>query len=225
MRRRSLDPYDWHASLRLAHDIYGVGGSYPGDPPLERISGTTSSAARWRRRRSLCRDSFSLAASYSREKHWLNVDHTQDYADSKISVSGARERQHLRYFLAYEVQNIGDYWGNKQTAGVRAERRHGDDRVRHVRRTGGVARARDEPRIRRVARVHADAVVRVRAYDVAALRLPGARTGLYGQPPWQLIGDVRVRVAKQILLDLSRQYFFNFANERWMPQFGFQVSP
>jgi len=32
-------------------------------------------------------------------------------------------------------------------------------------------------------------------------------------------------VSKQLLLDLGRAYYFNFANERWTPQFGIQFSP
>ena len=59
-----------------------------------------------------------------------------------------------------------------------------------------------------------------RFYDTPA-PVPGA----YGQPPVQLVGDLRVRLSKQVLVDLTRSYYFNFANERWTPQFGIQFSP
>jgi hypothetical protein len=49
--------------------------------------------------------------------------------------------------------------------------------------------------------------------------------GIYGQAPYVFTGDLRVRVSRQILLDLTRQYFFNFAGQRWAPQFGIQFSP
>ena len=59
-----------------------------------------------------------------------------------------------------------------------------------------------------------------RFYDTPA-PVPGA----YGQPPVQLVGDLRLRLSKQVLIDLNRSYYFNFANERWTPQFVIQFSP
>jgi hypothetical protein len=41
----------------------------------------------------------------------------------------------------------------------------------------------------------------------------------------QLSADMRVRISKQLLVDLSRGYYFNFANERWTPTFAIQFSP
>jgi len=216
--------YNWHAALRLAHDIYGVGGGYPGDPPLKDdwdhfVGGTleTSPIA--------LPGHLSFAAAYTREKHWFNVDHTQDFADSKMSVSGARERQHVRYFLAYEVQNIGDYWGNKQTD-IYAPNADplttpfGTYTGQAAWRGLATNRAYTGSLVYTPTQWFELAVILSRHYDYPA-PVPGA----YGQPPWQFAGDVRVRVAKQILLDFSRQYYFNFADERWTPQFGIQVSP
>jgi hypothetical protein len=54
---------------------------------------------------------------------------------------------------------------------------------------------------------------------------PAPVPGVYGQPPVQFTGDLRVRLSKQILVDFKRSYYFNFANERWTPQFEIQVSP
>jgi hypothetical protein len=59
-----------------------------------------------------------------------------------------------------------------------------------------------------------------RAYDT-----PAPVPGLGGQPPWQFTGDLRLRLAKNITIDLTRSYFFNFADNRWSPQFGIQFSP
>ena len=49
--------------------------------------------------------------------------------------------------------------------------------------------------------------------------------GIYGQPPYQLTLDLRVRLSRQVQLDLTRMDYFNFANERWSPGFGIQFSP
>jgi len=54
---------------------------------------------------------------------------------------------------------------------------------------------------------------------------PAPVPGLYGQPPWQLTTDLRFRVSRQILVDVTRSYYFNFADERWTPVLGVQISP
>jgi hypothetical protein len=59
-----------------------------------------------------------------------------------------------------------------------------------------------------------------RVYDT-----PSPVPGYYGQAPVQFTGDLRFRLSRQVLVDLTRAYYFNFANERWTPQFGIQFSP
>jgi hypothetical protein len=46
----------------------------------------------------------------------------------------------------------------------------------------------------------------------------------YGVSPYQATFDVRFRVNKLLVFDISREYFFNFGGfERWSPTFQFQV--
>ncbi len=45
-----------------------------------------------------------------------------------------------------------------------------------------------------------------------------------GQPPYDITGDVRLRVNPHLTIDLQRSYYFNFGNQRWSPQFIIQVS-
>ena len=54
---------------------------------------------------------------------------------------------------------------------------------------------------------------------------PAPVPGVGGAAPYQLTADMRVRISSHILVDLSRQYFFNWANETWSPQWGIQFSP
>jgi hypothetical protein len=49
--------------------------------------------------------------------------------------------------------------------------------------------------------------------------------GFGGAPPYQFTADVRVRISKTILVDVSRVYYFNFGGQLWSPQFGIQFSP
>ena len=58
-------------------------------------------------------------------------------------------------------------------------------------------------------------------FDVTPAPVPG----LGGQAPDQLVADVRMRLSRNILADISRGYFFNWANETWAPQYGIQFSP
>ena len=46
-----------------------------------------------------------------------------------------------------------------------------------------------------------------------------------GQPPYDITPDVRFKVLPHMLLDISRTYYFNFANERWSHNFIVQVLP
>ena len=54
---------------------------------------------------------------------------------------------------------------------------------------------------------------------------PRSIQGISGGPPNQFTADVRIRLAKQILLDVSRSYYFNWSGALWSPQFGIQFSP
>jgi hypothetical protein len=58
-------------------------------------------------------------------------------------------------------------------------------------------------------------------YDNFPAPVPGA----YGQIPNQIQADLRIRVAKNILLDISRSYYFGFGGNRWSPAASFGVLP
>ena len=46
----------------------------------------------------------------------------------------------------------------------------------------------------------------------------------YAAPPLQLSADLRVRLAKQIQMDITRAYYFNYFTQTWSPQFGLVFS-
>jgi len=75
---------------------------YLGGTSTPRRSGWTSTA--------------SLSASYDRQRMWFNLPHEVDLGDLLFTASDARDRLHLRYYLAYEVKTTDDYWGNQQPA-------------------------------------------------------------------------------------------------------------
>jgi len=48
---------------------------------------------------------------------------------------------------------------------------------------------------------------------------------VYGSPPYTLTGDLRIRLSPHVLMDVSRSYFFNFADQRLSPQTTVQFAP
>jgi len=53
---------------------------------------------------------------------------------------------------------------------------------------------------------------------------PAAFPGVYGGPPLQLSADLRVRLARQLQVDIQRAYYFNYFTQTWSPQFGIVLS-
>jgi hypothetical protein len=49
--------------------------------------------------------------------------------------------------------------------------------------------------------------------------------GFSGTAPYTFSADVRVRLSRNVLVDVTRSYYFNFANNLWSPQYGIQFSP
>lgn len=70
------------------------------------------------------------------------------------------------------------------------------------------------------------AIITPNPYFNLNLRLSSVRAfpepvpGVYGTPPIQLSADLRVRLAKQVQMDVTRTYYFNWFTETWSPGFG-----
>lgn len=212
------------AAFGWAHDAYGEGG-FPNEQPgpstlyYHYVGGslyTQPIKLPW---------SLSFNALYDRQRTWYSVPHQLDAGDLRLTVAGSRERQHLRYFLAYEIKTTDDYWGAQQLAAYPAY----PDLV-----TDGFGTFTGQAAFRGLATSRGYTgstiftptsgfqlkVLLSRFYDT-----PAPVPGLYGQPPWQLVLDARIRISRQILLDVERSNYFNFANERWEPQFQIQFLP
>ncbi len=216
------------AGIGYTHDAYGEGG-YPNLQPgpqslyYHYVGGSLYTPAI-----PLSKD-LSLTGLYDRQRQWYSEPHHVDTGDLRFTVAGARERQHVRYYVAYEVKTTGDYWGAQQLAAYPP----GTPGCGNVCVNGfGTFSGQDAFRGFATSRGYISSLIYTptpyfelnlmlsRYYDT-----PAPVPGIYGQPPWQFAGDLRVRLSRQVLLDLTRSYYFNFANERWTPQFGIQFSP
>jgi hypothetical protein len=212
------------AGVGFAHDVYGEGG-YPNEQPgpatlWYRYLGGSIYTNPIQVARTLW-----LTESYDRQLTWFSEPHQLDQGDLRFTLSGARERQRLRYYVAYEIKTTADRWGAQQLAAYTPNpdvivTPFGTFAGQAAFRGLATSRGYTSSLIYTPTQFFEFNAMLSRFYDT-----PAPVPGVYGQPPWQLGLNVRVRLSRQVLLDLSRQYYFNFANERWTPQFGIQFSP
>jgi hypothetical protein len=227
----SLDPKKALLYLRpragagFAHDVWGEGGysnEQPGPPDsyYHYLGGTLYTAP------IKLSSTSSFSVSYDRQREWFNLPHEVDSGDLLLAVADAQEKFHLRDFLAYEVKTTADYWGNQQLLAYPAAANtatipgFGTYSGLAAFRGFGISRGWTGSLVYTPTPYFAFKTILSRFYDT-----PAPVPDLYGQPPWQLTADVRFRLSRQIFVDVTRMYYFNFANERWTPQLGVQISP
>jgi hypothetical protein len=212
------------AGVGYAHDVFGEGG-YPNEQPgppdsfYHYLGGTLYTAP------IKLTSTASLSVSYDRQRTWFNLPHEVDLGDFLVSAADGKPRLHLQYYLAYEIKTTDDYWGSQQLAAYPQYANvvttpfgsfGGQDAFRGL----ATSRGYTASMIYTPTANFAIKEILSRFYDT-----PAPVPGLYGQPPWQLTTDVRFRLSRQILVDVTRAYYFNFANERWAPVLGVTVSP
>ena len=218
------------SAIGNAHDVYGEGG-YPNEQPGPRNSwyhfvGATLYTAPIR-----LHGGYSITASFDKQRTWFSLPHQIDLADGRVSLSRTFSQQHVNAYVAYETRSTGDFWGAHQLEAYPAGNPScggGDVCVTPFGTFAGQNAFRGFATSRSVSGSIVYTPTQYFGLNVTLAHyvdFPKPVPGLFGQPPLQLTGDLRVRVSKNILLDLTRQYYFNFANERWTPQFGIQFSP
>ena len=216
------------SSIGIAHDVYGEGG-FPNEQPGPPDSRFRSVGGVFYTPTIKLGSVFSLSAQYDRQRTWFNLPHQIDAAETRLSLSRRFDKVHVNSFLTYDVNNTADRWGAQQLAAYPVGTLGcGDTCVTPFGSFSG------QDAFRGLATSHgltAGTVYTPSQYFTFSLQMahyrdfPEPVPGLYGQPPYQLTLDLRVRLSRQVLLDLGRQDYFNFGNERWTPQFAIQFSP
>ena len=223
-RVASLLRFRLRSGIGYAHDVNGEGGYpnlQPGPPDnVYHFAGATLYAPVI----SLPHQ-FNLNLSGDKQRTWYSEPHHVDLTNTRAALSRTDVRLHLNYYVAYEVRATGDYWGGQQLAAYPAA---GDTAITPFGTYTGQSAFRGFATSRSLTTALIYTPTPYFALNLGLARFydsPAPVPGLYGQPPVQFTGDLRVRLAKQVQLDLTRSYYFNFANERWTPQFGIQFSP
>jgi len=168
----------------------------------------------------------TLSAKADKLETWYSLPHHTITTDVSTTLARTPSSTKLPAFLlSYEVLNIGDYYGAAQRIAYPAF----DDSV-----TDQFGTFTGLAAFEGIATSHSlsgSMVYTPTPYLAVNLTMqhfqvtPKPVPGLGGQAPYQFTADVRVRLNQHILMDVSRQYFFNFANELWAPQYGIQFSP
>ncbi len=170
---------------------------------------------------------YSLALKSDKQRQWFSLPHYVDTTISSVTLAHTPlTSKQPSVYVSYGVTNVGDYYGGNQLVAYPpfaspyiapdGTTYTGLDAFRGIATsrnwTGGVVYA-PNPNF-------SLNLILQRFYDT-----PAPVPFLGGRPPWELSVDVRIRLSKTILLDLSRGYSFNWANQTWSPQYGVQFSP
>jgi len=210
--------------IGFAHDVYGEGG-FPNEQPGPSTLYYHYAGGSLYTQPVRLFGSLQFTGLYDRQRTWFSVPHETDLGDVRLTLSGTRQLQHLNYFVAYEVKTTDDYWGAQQLAAYPANADivttpYGTFSGQAAFRGLATSRGYTGSAVYSPTASFTFNTILSRFYDT-----PAPVPGLFGQPPWQLTLDARFRLSRQVQVDVGRQYFFNFANELWSPQFLIQFSP
>lgn len=168
--------------------------------------------------------SFSLKGD--KQRQWFSLGHYVDTATETATLAHTPNTSKLpAEYLAYTVQTVGDYYGALQTY---AYAPFTDVVTTPFGTYSGLAAFRGlaSTRYYTGSLVYAPTPYFTANFIVQRFYTnPAPVPGLGGLPPWQFSGDVRLRLSAHVLMDIGRSYFFNFADQRWSPQFTIQFSP
>jgi hypothetical protein len=166
----------------------------------------------------------TLNANFDKQRDSYSLPHHVDETQTNVSLAeqyGAK----LAVFANANFTATGDYYGARQSLAYPAyPPTLGINGVTYFNLTSfrGLTSSQDYTE---------SVVVTPNPYFNFSLTLsevsgfPGNIPGVIGGPPVQLLGNVRVRLAKHIGMQLSRTYLFNYFMNTWSPGFGIQFTP
>jgi hypothetical protein len=168
--------------------------------------------------------SINLNVTYDKQRQWFSLPHYIDTTTATASISKTYTRK-LAFLGAYSVTQLGDFYGARQTEFYPAYAPALVDPYNGITYPGysafrGFSTTRS---------LTGSAVVTPNQYFNYALTVrrgydfPAPVPGLFGIPPWEITNEVRFRLTKQILLDVTRTDYFNFGG--YGPSFNVQFGP
>lgn len=232
-------PFMFHTNYGAGfyHDAYGVAG---GQPTLYRhFASVTAYLPSYKIGRSPFENgNIYLSSIFTRGWQWDSLPHATRTSDFTNSLSKFFTRR-TSGFLQYEIVNAVDDYGSAQNAAY-----PGTPFVFGGTTYNGYAAFRGTATFRTLslgfnynngndfsfsvlARKHTDFPQPIPGYlTFQPKNVLGASflSNSFGEPPYDITSDVRVRINPHMAIDVQRAYYFNFGNLRWNPQFLIQVT-
>ncbi|HUY11293.1 MAG TPA: hypothetical protein VMV73_03430 [Candidatus Dormibacteraeota bacterium] len=180
--------------------------------------------------------SYFLNASFTRARTYYTVPHYVDTASTIASIS----RQFLPglgAYLSYQVQNVGDIYkvGGYTSVtpiinGVPYPSYAAFRGIATFRTLALGINGSPTPEFNWtiLARDHRDfpipevGLFTFTPYNVLGNVTPPAQLG---EPPYDITGDIRLRVQRHLYLEVQRSYFFHYGTNNWSPTFFVQFTP
>jgi hypothetical protein len=161
-----------------------------------------------------------LETWYTMPHHTITTNSSATLAYTPLST------KRPAFLLTYDVLNIGDFWGAAQLIAYPpaqdTQTIPGYGTFTGLAAFDGFATSRSlSGSLVYTPTPYFALNLTMQHFDVTPAPVPG----LGGGAPDQFVADVRLRLSRNILMDVSRGYYFNFANETWAPQYGIQFSP
>jgi len=181
-----------------------------------------------------------LNASIDKQRTWYSAPHHIDVTTTTASLSRIMDgiTQHVTSYLQYSIQNLGDYYGAQQRQAYPVITAQNGVTNPGYAAFAGFATFRTLS----LGTVYTNGPdfsfsVVARKHDDFPKPVPGFFTlpptdifGRYiyqpyfGEPPYDITPDVRVRVNSHLAIDVSRTYYFHFGGLNWSRAFAIQVT-
>ncbi|HEY8321343.1 MAG TPA: hypothetical protein VIG46_06080 [Candidatus Baltobacteraceae bacterium] len=178
-------------------------------------------------------------AALDAQTTWYTVPHRVVQINGKASLSRDFSRS-VSSYLSYEVHQTGDFYNKASDeqqlypvnpvyqdpnfSSFQAFRGSSTQRTLAL----GINFTPNPDFVFNVlARKHTDFPIAVPGlFSLPPVNVLGAFTSnsFLGEPPYDVTGDLRMRVLRHYYLDISRTYYFNFGTLKWSPSFVIQVS-
>jgi hypothetical protein len=163
-------------------------------------------------------------AVFDKQRQSYSMPYHTDTTTTNLSLSKLFGRR-LALVGTYSIANTGNFFGSQQTIQYPAGGVIGSPYTNLT--YGDFVTYRGFTNTQTLA---GSAVITPNQYFNLNLRLSSTQSfpqvvpGVYGAPPIELSADLRVRLARQIQMDITRAYYFNYFTQTWSPQFGIVFS-
>ncbi|MGH7707410.1 MAG: hypothetical protein ACREM8_04625 [Vulcanimicrobiaceae bacterium] len=175
------------------------------------------------------RDTF-LNFVFDKQRTWFSLPHFIDAQTSTASISKQFSPK-FSAFVDYSISNIGDFWGAQQSlvypqlAAAPVSPLNGQSYPDYLGFHGFATTRSLVEGITFAPSPNLSGSIQMRENHDFPVPIPEPTSRpQIGVAPLQATADVRIRLNNNLLIDLSRSYYFGFGSQYFSPQFNFLLS-